>query len=196
MMTTWAAHRIGDAGIWRGCKSRAGRALTERERCAAIVERWSAARRKRFRKAPRGCAGLFSGTYLIREHFPCWASWTGEAVMKRQVSTLALAAALIVGQIGIAAAQGGGGGGGGGGGAGAGGASSGAGGGGSSTSGGAGQSSTTGGTNQGSGAGSVGQGGRPTNTGRPTDSNANRPLQGEQFAPGSRNPATTPGANR
>jgi hypothetical protein len=115
--------------------------------------------------------------------------------MKRQVSALALAAALIVGQVGIAAAQGGGGGGGGGGGAGAGGASSGAGGGGSSTTGGTGQT-TTGGTNQGSGAGSVGQGGRPTNTGRPSDSNANRSLQEEQIAPGSRNPPTTPGANR
>jgi hypothetical protein len=58
------------------------------------------------------------------------------ALMKLQVSALALAAAaLIVGQVGLAAAQGGGGGGGGGGpgGAGAGGASSGAGGGGSST---------------------------------------------------------------
>jgi hypothetical protein len=178
------------------------RGRDERDRAGALRRDRRALERgvqERFRKAPRGCAGLFSGTYLIREHFPYWTSWTGEAVMKRQVSALGLAAALIVAQVGIAAAQGSGGGGGGGsggGGAGAGGASSGAGGGGSSTTGGTGQSSTTGGTNQGSGAGSVGQSGRPTSTGRPTDSNANRPLQGEQFAPGSRNPPTTPGSNR
>jgi hypothetical protein len=57
--------------------------------------------------------------------------------------------------------------------------------------GGTGQSSTTGGTNQ--GAGSVGHGGRPTNTGRPTDATVDRPRPGDPFAPGSRNPPTTPG---
>jgi hypothetical protein len=39
---SWAAYRTGDAGIWRGCQAAAKTSAAQRERCAAIVERWNA----------------------------------------------------------------------------------------------------------------------------------------------------------
>jgi hypothetical protein len=43
MMTTWAAHRIGDADTWLGCKLRPRRAQPSGNAAPRSLERWNAA---------------------------------------------------------------------------------------------------------------------------------------------------------